>query len=161
MNPAVDTLGVGAILHTPDGRFLMQLRDDRAGVSMRGHWGLFGGIVEKRERPDRALRRELIEELAYSPAARLARFAKLVWDLGFAGHGMHGKVFYAVPIAEGALNRMRLGEGRAMRLFSLADLLGIENVVPWDAFGLMLFSRRALLRQQLRRTRPDQARRSR
>lgn len=153
--------GVGAILHSSDGRYLMQLRDDRQEVSMRGHWGLFGGVVEKHERPDQALARELLEELSFAPAAKPARFARISWDLGFAGQGTHAKVLYALSITERSLARMRLGEGREMRLFSLPQLLATRNVIPWDAFAVTLFSRRAVVIDRIRRYRPELARRSR
>ena len=55
-----------AILYTPDGRYLMQLRDDKAGLRAPGHWGLFGGGVELGESPRTAVIRELQEELGFS-----------------------------------------------------------------------------------------------
>ena len=149
----VELLGVGAILYTPDGRYLMQLRDDRPEVSMSNQWGLFGGVVEKHERPERALARELIEELSFSPKAKPLRFSQISWNLGFAGQGTHAKIFYALQITEKSVRRMLLGEGREMRLFSLAKLLATDNVIPWDAFGITLFARRAVIRKRIRRYR--------
>ncbi len=55
-----------AILHQ-NGRFLMQLRDKIPGILYPGYWGLFGGHVEPGETPDRAVRRELLEEIGYAP----------------------------------------------------------------------------------------------
>lgn len=156
----VDLFGVGAILHTIDGRYLMQLRDNRPHVSMRGQWGLFGGVVEKRERPDLALTRELMEELAFAPRAKPTRFAEVSWELGFAGQGTHAKILYSVPVTAKELRAMRLGEGSEMRLFTLAKLLATRNVVPWDAFSVTLFARRALVKARVRRYRPAQMRRS-
>jgi 8-oxo-dGTP pyrophosphatase MutT (NUDIX family) len=157
----VELFGVGALLYTKDGRYLMQLRDDRPEVSMRGQWGLFGGVVEKSERPARALARELMEELSYAPRAKPLRFAEISWELGFAGQGTHAKTLFAVPVDAKALRAMRLGEGKEMRLFTLARLLATRNVVPWDAFAVTLFARRALVKARVRRYRPAQLRRSR
>ena len=43
----------------------MQLRDDIPGIFYPGHWGLFGGAIEKDENFEEALIRELSEELSY------------------------------------------------------------------------------------------------
>lgn len=48
-------------------KFLLQLRDDIPGIIYPGHWGLFGGHIEPGETPDIAVKRELLEEIGYSP----------------------------------------------------------------------------------------------
>jgi 8-oxo-dGTP diphosphatase len=53
-----------AILYQ-QGKFLMQLRDDIAGILYPGHWGLFGGHLEQGESPEEGLLRELMEEIGY------------------------------------------------------------------------------------------------
>lgn len=55
-----------AILHHQN-KFLLQLRDDIPGIIYPGHWGLFGGHIEPGETPDIAVKRELLEEIGYSP----------------------------------------------------------------------------------------------
>jgi 8-oxo-dGTP pyrophosphatase MutT (NUDIX family) len=53
-----------AILHQ-EGKFLMQLRDDKPGIRYPGHWGLFGGHLESGETPEEGLKREVLEEINY------------------------------------------------------------------------------------------------
>lgn len=55
-----------AILHQ-NHHFLMQLRDDIPGIAYPGHWGFFGGHLDPAEAPAQAVRRELLEEIGYTP----------------------------------------------------------------------------------------------
>jgi 8-oxo-dGTP diphosphatase len=50
-----------------EGMFLMQLRDDIPGIFYPGHWALFGGHIEPGESSDIAVKRELLEEIGYTP----------------------------------------------------------------------------------------------
>ena len=55
-----------AILHTPD-QFLMQLRDNIPGIMYPGYWAFFGGHIDPGETPEAAVKRELLEEINYTP----------------------------------------------------------------------------------------------
>lgn len=147
----ISVFGVGAVLFTPDGRYLMQLRDDLQSVSMRAHWGLFGGVVESREDPAAALVRELREELNLEIESVGDPFSQLVFDLSFAGYGIDQKIFYEVPIRENVLHRLCLGEGQRMALFGLDELMRESRVVPWDLYGVTLHARRDSIAAALRR----------
>jgi hypothetical protein len=56
-DPTLDRDLAVSVIVTEDGRYLLQLRDDLPGVSLRGHWGLFGGALEAGETAEQALRR--------------------------------------------------------------------------------------------------------
>lgn len=68
-----------AIIALDDGRYLLQLRDDKAGIVPPRHRDPFRGDIERDERPVNALRREPGIALALSAAGpcevcRLPRF---------------------------------------------------------------------------------------
>lgn len=55
-----------AILHQ-NSQFLLQLRDDNPAILYPGYWAFCGGHLEPGEDADTAVRRELMEEIAYVP----------------------------------------------------------------------------------------------
>lgn len=62
-----------AIIYQKD-QFLMQLRDEVPNIVYPGHWGLFGGHIEASETPEKALMRELKEEINYQ-TTNITKFA--------------------------------------------------------------------------------------
>lgn len=95
------------------GRWLIQLRDDRATIVAPGRWGLFGGHMEPGETPEQSIRRELIEEIGYSGGPLTP------WFRSAAG----GRVRHVYRVA---LNvepeQLQLCEGQDMTLASLEEL---------------------------------------
>ena len=150
----ISVSGVGALIHTADGRYLMQLRDDLPEVSMRGYWGLFGGRIEDGEKPCEALMRELREELGVIVQVHAEAFSEIRYSLEFASSGIHRKLYFEVPIDEGAIGKLRLYEGERMALHTPEELTVLQNVIPWDLFGVLLHARRQRLREVIIRT-PD------
>ena len=101
-----------AILYQDD-KFLMQLRDDIPNIVYPGHWGLFGGHLEPGETPDVAVKRELLEEISYTPPNLL--------EFGcYPDEKAIRHVYYAPLTVE--LNQLVLLEGWDM------DFLTIDNI---------------------------------
>ncbi|MDP6031769.1 MAG: NUDIX domain-containing protein, partial [Alphaproteobacteria bacterium] len=69
-----------AILLSEEGDYLLQQRDGTPGIWHPNMLGLFGGAIEEGEEAGTALRRELMEELKFSPR-QLTYFS-----FGFFGH---------------------------------------------------------------------------
>lgn len=126
---------VAALIVTPDGRYLMQHRDDLPFIFFPGFWGLFGGAMEAGEAPEATLRRELEEELELRPT-RFTHFATTVLDFGFAGYGPLERHFFEVPIAVEDVSAMVLGEGQGMALREADEVLGAAMIVPYDATAI-------------------------
>lgn len=133
-----------ALMATPDGRYLMQLRDADPAIILPGHWACFGGSIEPGESAETALRRELLEELDYRPGA-VTFFTELVIDLPFALPRTDRMHFFAVPIAAGDVDRMVQREGAGRRLFSSEELAAEPRVAPWDLAAVLMHARRGVL----------------
>jgi len=139
---------VCAIIVLSDGRYLMQLRDDKPEIFFPDCWGLFGGGVEDGETDEQALLRELLEEIGlpqeqYTPAY----FSRHDFDLSFSGCPSIRRVFYEVHLPHSDINQFELGEGRRIDSFSGDEILTWTNrIVPYDAFGLWMHIEQKRLR---------------
>ena len=142
--PGVARWCAAALLATPDGRYLMQLRDPKPAILLPDHWALFGGSVEPGESGDDALRRELREELSFA-ARRVEPFTELTIELPFVPPRRDRMSFFHVPIEERDVAAMVLGEGAAMRLFRAEEVAALAKVAPWDLAVVLMHARRSVL----------------
>jgi len=133
---------VAALLVHEDGRYIMQLRDEKEEIFYPGHWGCFGGAVEPGEDPAEALRRELREELEFDMRAA-SRFTQFDFDFAPLGHARVYRVFFEVRVPDDAFRRFVLHEGADMQAFDGAELLAHRRVTPYDAFALWIHMFRA------------------
>lgn len=97
-----------AILHR-QGQFLLQLRDNIPGIIYPGHWGLFGGHLEPGETPSVAIKRELLEEIGYTPP--------VLSEFGCYSDSQVVRHVYHAPLAV-EVNQLVLNEGWDMGLLS-------------------------------------------
>jgi 8-oxo-dGTP pyrophosphatase MutT (NUDIX family) len=126
-----------AVIVLDDGRYLMQLRDDKKGIFYPDSWGLFGGAVDPGETAEIALRRELHEELGFEVKA-LKYLTRMDFDFTVVGGKSCYRMFYEVQIRALDVAGFRLNEGRLMEPLALDDILLNRQVVPYDAFALWL-----------------------
>ena len=130
-----------AIIVLDDGRYLLQLRDDKPGIFFPAYWGLFGGAVEPGEQPADTLRRELKEELdlTVDSPRPLSHFA---FDLAPMGLPRIYREYFEVQLPAAALPSLKLGEGEVFEAFSREQALALPRVTPYDAFALWLHANR-------------------
>ena len=131
-----DTAGIAAVITPGDGRYLMQVRDDRPGLLYAGYICLFGGAIEEGESASEALVRELYEELRFTPA-RFSYLTEIIYPRVRNGttqfvHDTH----FIVPVTDEEIARMELHEGAAMELLTLGQII-TRSVVTWDVCGLL------------------------
>jgi 8-oxo-dGTP pyrophosphatase MutT (NUDIX family) len=131
-----------AIIVVDDGRYLMQLRDDKAGIFYPDHWGLFGGAIEPGEDGEQALRRELVEELGWE-AGEITPFTTMDFGFDALGASRAIRLYYEVRMASSAIHGLVLGEGQRVEPMTAADILLERRVVPYDSFAVwMHYARR-------------------
>lgn len=131
---------VAAVIYTQDGRYLMQLRDDKPGLPLRDHWAFFGGEVESGEAPENAILREVEEELAFRPN-NCSWFHEAVYILPLHGGGVVRKAYYLVAIKPEEVDYMALCEGADLKLMNVDEILTLNRVAPWDLSVVLLHSR--------------------
>jgi len=133
-----------ALLVTPDGRYLMQHRDDVPHILLPGHWACFGGAIEPGESPEAALRRELLEEIEFL-AREVAAFTEMVVLFPLDPPRRDRMHFFAVPILADDIDRMVLHEGQGKALFTPEALAAEPRVAPWDLAAVLMHARRRVL----------------
>ncbi|MEA2876284.1 MAG: nucleoside triphosphatase [Hyphomicrobiales bacterium] len=123
------------IITRPDGRYLLQLRDDIPGIFFPGHWGLFGGAMDAGESPEAALRRELREELGVD-FDKVTYFTEFTFD--FPVRGKILRRYYEVPASDEMVSRMVLAEGAGMDAFPVSQIMTELRTVPYDGFAIWM-----------------------
>ncbi len=137
--PLTPADAAAAILTLDDGRYLMQLRDNKPEIFFPGHWSCFGGAIEPGETEEAAFRREIFEELGLVVGDGEARyFSRMSFDFGFAGHGSILRVFFQVTINEEQAAGLKIHEGQELKAFDANSLLHLPNVAPYDRFALWM-----------------------
>ncbi len=133
---------VAAILVDPQGRYIVQRRDDKPTIFFPGHWGCFGGAVDAGEEPADAMQRELREELELAlDAAQLKYFTRIDFDFAPLGGAQVFRIYYEIRIAPAQVAALRLHEGQAVRHADGRELLLREHVTPYDAFAIWMHLR--------------------
>ena len=137
---------VSAVLHTKDGQYLLQLRDDKPGLPLRDHWAFFGGEVEPGEAADDAVIREVEEELRYSPN-NCSWFHEAIYVLPLHHRNVVRKAYYLIQIEREEIESMVLCEGTDLKLMSVTEILALERVAPWDIAVVLLHAREDIIYQ--------------
>ncbi|MEB3349063.1 MAG: NUDIX hydrolase [Cyanobacteriota bacterium] len=119
--PSPSRFAVALAMLERDGLWLLQLRDDVAGIVHPGTWGLFGGHLDPGESPEQALRRELVEEIGWTAGPLEPWFDH--HDPLRSAHFFRGHL--GVATAE-----LRLMEGQDLTLASLQELASGQVLSP-------------------------------
>jgi 8-oxo-dGTP pyrophosphatase MutT (NUDIX family) len=134
---------VAAIICLDDGRYLLQLRDDKPWIFFPNHWGLFGGALDGQETPLEGLQRELKEELDFDlDQAATKRISDFTFTLGWSSRAPIARIFFEVMMTTSEMTRLHLQEGREVAAFTPTEALNNLRMTPYDAFALWLHASR-------------------
>jgi 8-oxo-dGTP diphosphatase len=126
------------------GRYLMQLRDNKKGILLPGHWASFGGSIDPGEDAATAMRRELVEELELR-AREVSPFTEVTVVLPLDPPRLDRMSFFVVPVDAEEIVAMVQHEGAGKRLFTPAALAREKRVAPWDLAAVLMHARHAAL----------------
>jgi mutator protein MutT len=108
-------------LYDEERRILLQ---DRKGISKAGEeWGFFGGGIESGETPEQALVREIKEEL--NVTLRTFTFFRR-YKVFLLDNESYNEIFLFVAPLGDLLKNAKQTEGRAMKLFSIAEMKNLK-----------------------------------
>ncbi len=116
--------GVSAIPVNPQGKILLQQRDDRPDLMFPGYWTTFGGAMEAGETPDEAIRRELLEEIELELPLKLWKVYDEILDLG--GNRVTVRRYIFVGPIDQPAETIALNEGQALGYFGVEDLENLK-----------------------------------
>lgn len=132
------------IFYTHDGKYLLQLRDDKNGLPLRNHWALFGGEVEENESEYQAIKREMLEELKFD-SIDYRWFHEAVYAFPDHHIGIVRKIYFDIPITDLDFFNMELCEGSEKRLFNTKEILLLDKISPWDISAILLHARKNII----------------
>lgn len=122
--------------------FLLQKRDNKKSIFFPGHLGLFGGAKETKETYEKALKRELVEEIGFSPL-NIKFFIKLSFK--FENKKIH-RYFYICKVNLINAKEIILNEGESFKIYTKSKLLKELNnknlFVPYDQLALWFYVNR-------------------
>lgn len=106
-----------------DGKYVMQLRDDKPDIPSPGIWSLFGGMMNEGEDSSKAVEREIREELSIVPYS----YEYLWWMNYFSDHFQKParSWLYVADVCE-VWNSHELNEGADVRAFHYEELVALE-----------------------------------
>lgn len=96
-------------------RLLFQLRDNKPEIFYPDRWGLFGGTVDEGETPAQAIKREVAEELSWTPPE--PKYL-LTWEEPDRACTSY---IFGVPLTV-PTSELTLTEGQAFGLFTFEEL---------------------------------------
>ena len=137
-----------AIIKDENYNFLFQQRDSNNKIFFPNHLGLFGGAKLHTESYIQALKRELIEEIGFSPK-KIKYFMNLKFDLKKNRKKEVNRFFYICTIKDLYKQKIILKEGKSFLIMSIKklkiELRKKNNFVPYDQFAIWYYINKNLI----------------
>ena len=121
-------------------KILIQQRDYKKNIFFPGHYGLFGGAIEKNETKINALKRELKEEIGIEINKRNIKYlTNIILDFKIIGYEQYKRTVYLVRLNYNQLKKLKLGEGSKMVWENKKKIYFKNRLIPYDAFAIWLY----------------------
>jgi len=131
---------VSALLVTPDGKLVVQLRDDKPSLPYPNCWATLGGGIEPGEEPDAAIQRELIEEIEFCPPMRFWRIFEL--DFLVFGNPAGSRVYAYIGHIDRDIATINLHEGQRLEAIEPEDVAGMQFAYGLETLFTEFFQQR-------------------
>ncbi len=114
-----------------NGKYLLQLRDNKKNIFFPNFWGLFGGQINKNESFLKAVKREVKEEtnLKIKKATKIASVKYNIVDIKKKRY----LIYFECKIY--GSQKIILNEGRKYKFFSFKNIKKY-NIIPMDFFAI-------------------------
>ena len=101
-----------------DNKYLLQLRDCKREISYPNHWCFFGGGVQDSESDEKALKREVFEEIYWKP--KEIKYYKKSKD-----ESTNCIISYYLVRFDSYHSKLKLNEGQSMKWFLLEEMVNL------------------------------------
>jgi 8-oxo-dGTP diphosphatase len=115
-------------------KYLLQLRDKHKNIYYPNFWGLFGGTIEKKETPVKAIIREIKEEINLD-----IKVDRMILNSKFKFHdskNIFETFFYQCQSFN--KNKISLKEGQDFGFFLYKDVIKLK-IIPYDLVAITYY----------------------
>jgi 8-oxo-dGTP pyrophosphatase MutT (NUDIX family) len=131
-------ISVGCILFNDKNEILLQKRDEKQTIYFPGKWGLFGGSCEDKENPEKAVEREIFEELNIK-VSNLEEILTLKINCSIFEGSIRTRIFYSSYLDSVRKKEIILKEGSGFSFFSFKELPPVCETVSFDLSAISIF----------------------
>ncbi len=110
-------------------KYLFQIRDKNKNIWFPGFNGFFGGLIDGNEKPSKAIKREILEELN-EPILK----SKLLFKMNFKTNELkeeRERYYYILNLKKNFQNKLKINEGAGFKFLS-ANQINLKKMIPWD-----------------------------
>ena len=110
-------------------KYLFQIRDNKPTIWFPGYNGFFGGLIDKKEKPEDAIKREIFEELNIKVLS-----CKLLIKFRFQTKKFkeeRERYYYLLDLPKNFEKKMFLNEGAGYKFLSI-NKFKLNKMIPWD-----------------------------
>ncbi len=125
---------VGAIIFH-NGKYLLQKRDNKKNIFFPNFWGVFGGTVDLKESKEKAVIRELREEISLEMHLKKKIFSSYFYSEIFKKK--RDRTYYLCEFKSKNF-KIVLNEGQKYKFFKIEEIKKL-NIIPWDLEALLYY----------------------